>query len=112
MQIDSTICIVGLGYVGLPLVIAFADKGFLAVGLDVDPDKVESLNAWTVCCGNHDANPPVFAICNDCGSVTEHFDEGLSQNLESMSKESGFTPDRSIIEIHGQCDDCFTYKTQ
>ena len=74
--------------------------------------KVESLNAWTVCCGNHDANPPVFAICNDCGSVTEHFDEGLSQNLETMSKESGFTPDRSIIEIHGQCDDCFTYKTQ
>ena len=74
--------------------------------------KVESLNAWTVCCGNHVANPPVFAICNDCGSVTEHFDEGLSQNLETMSKESGFTPDRSIIEIHGQCDDCFTYKTQ
>ena len=74
--------------------------------------KVESLNAWTVCCGNHHANPPVFAICNDCGSVTEHFDEGLSQNLETMSKESGFTPNRSIIEIHGQCDDCFTYKTQ
>ena len=41
----AVIGVIGMGYVGLPLVIAFADKGFLVVGLDVDPDKVESLNA-------------------------------------------------------------------
>ncbi|MEC8642861.1 MAG: Fur family transcriptional regulator [Pseudomonadota bacterium] len=68
--------------------------------------KLESLNAWTVCCGKHRANPPVFAICNDCGNVTEHFDEELVKNLNTMSARSGFMPDRSVIEIHGQCDDC------
>ncbi|MGC6453638.1 MAG: Fur family transcriptional regulator [Candidatus Puniceispirillaceae bacterium] len=68
--------------------------------------RLESLNAWTVCCDDHHASSPVFAICDDCGSVTEHFDEQLVQNLEMMSKRNGFMPDRSIIEIHGQCDDC------
>jgi len=36
--------IIGLGYVGLPLAVAFAEAGHEVVGLDVDPRKVESLN--------------------------------------------------------------------
>ena len=70
--------------------------------------KIESLNSWTTCCGEHQANPPVFEICNDCGNVTEQFDRELIKNLNSMSERSGFIPDRSIIEIHGRCDDCGT----
>ena len=70
--------------------------------------KIESLNSWTTCCGEHQANPPVFEICNDCGNVTEHFDRELVKSLNSMSERSGFIPDRSIIEIHGRCDDCGT----
>ena len=68
--------------------------------------KIESLNSWTTCCGEHQANPPVFEICNDCGNVTEQFDGELVKSLNSMSERSGFIPDRSIIEIHGRCDDC------
>ena len=37
--------IVGLGYVGLPLAVAFAEAGHEVVGLDADAAKVESLNA-------------------------------------------------------------------
>ena len=70
--------------------------------------KLESLDSWTTCCGEHQANPPVFEICNDCGNVTEQFDRELVKNLSSMSERSGFIPDRSIIEIHGRCDDCGT----
>jgi UDP-N-acetyl-D-glucosamine dehydrogenase len=36
--------IVGLGYVGLPLAVAFAEAGHEVVGLDADPGKIESLN--------------------------------------------------------------------
>ena len=36
--------IVGLGYVGLPLAVAFAEAGDEVVGLDTDPRKVEGLN--------------------------------------------------------------------
>jgi UDP-N-acetyl-D-glucosamine dehydrogenase len=35
--------IVGLGYVGLPLAVAFAEAGSEVVGLDADPRKIESL---------------------------------------------------------------------
>ena len=37
--------IVGLGYVGLPLAVAFAQEGHDVIGLDTDPSKVEALNA-------------------------------------------------------------------
>ena len=41
---SAKIGIVGLGYVGLPLAVEFADKGFYALGIDVSREKVESLN--------------------------------------------------------------------
>ena len=88
-----------------PLTVYRALDQLAAMGL---VHKLESLNSWTSCCGDHHANPPVFEICNDCGNVTEHFDEELLKNLNSMSERSGFMPDRSIIEIHGRCDDCGT----
>jgi UDP-N-acetyl-D-glucosamine dehydrogenase len=37
--------IIGLGYVGLPLAVAFAEAGCAVIGLDVDRAKVEALNA-------------------------------------------------------------------
>jgi UDP-N-acetyl-D-glucosamine dehydrogenase len=36
--------VIGLGYVGLPLGMAFADQGFPTVGLDVDPKKVDAIS--------------------------------------------------------------------
>lgn len=36
--------ILGLGYVGLPLAVQFAEAGFSVLALDVDPDKVDQIN--------------------------------------------------------------------
>ena len=41
---NSTIGVIGLGYVGLPLAIRFVQEGFGVIGFDIDKDKVESLN--------------------------------------------------------------------
>lgn len=41
----ARIGVVGLGYVGLPLAVEFASKGFQTVGIDVDPSKVEAINS-------------------------------------------------------------------
>lgn len=38
------ICVVGLGYVGLPLSLQFARSGATVLGLDIDQAKVDSLN--------------------------------------------------------------------
>src|SRR5512132_1476529 len=39
--------VVGLGYVGLPLAVAFAEEGYDVIGLDADPRKVDALAAGT-----------------------------------------------------------------
>ena len=39
------VCILGLGYVGLPLAVEFARSGFEVTGIDPDPAKVEKLRA-------------------------------------------------------------------
>ena len=41
----ARIAVIGLGYVGLPLLKAVAEAGFGALGLDIDPAKVDALNA-------------------------------------------------------------------
>ncbi len=40
---EACIGVAGLGYVGLPLVLTFAKKGFRLVGFDIDPEKIEKL---------------------------------------------------------------------
>ncbi len=40
-----TIAIVGLGYVGLPLLLAYARKGYPSIGFDIDPAKPAALLA-------------------------------------------------------------------
>jgi UDP-N-acetyl-D-glucosamine dehydrogenase len=39
----GAVSIVGLGYVGLPLALAFAEKGIRVIGIDKNPDKVKML---------------------------------------------------------------------
>jgi UDP-N-acetyl-D-glucosamine dehydrogenase len=42
---EARIGIIGLGYVGLPLVLRFGEERFNVIGFDVDPGKVSQLNA-------------------------------------------------------------------
>jgi UDP-N-acetyl-D-glucosamine dehydrogenase len=42
---EAKVGIVGLGYVGLPLAVEFAEAGFTVIGIDVTAEKVEMLNA-------------------------------------------------------------------
>ena len=42
---SATIGVIGLGYVGLPLVDAFTAAGFRCLGFDVDPKKIDALSA-------------------------------------------------------------------
>ena len=42
---SANIGVIGLGYAGLPMALEFVDAGFTVRGFDVDPVKVEALNA-------------------------------------------------------------------
>jgi UDP-N-acetyl-D-glucosamine dehydrogenase len=41
---EATICIIGLGYVGLPHAVAFATSGFRVIGLDLSQRRVAAVN--------------------------------------------------------------------
>ena len=38
---EIRICVVGMGYVGLPLAIAFSEKNFKVIGFDNNSEKIE-----------------------------------------------------------------------
>jgi UDP-N-acetyl-D-glucosamine dehydrogenase len=64
----AVIGVVGLGYVGLPLAVEFARKGFKTIGIDLDKRKVESINAGKNYI--HDIKP-------------QEFDEALKNGLKA-----------------------------
>jgi len=41
---ESVVGVVGLGYVGLPLLLEFVDSGFQCIGLDIDPSKIDHIH--------------------------------------------------------------------
>jgi UDP-N-acetyl-D-glucosamine dehydrogenase len=44
---QAHIGVIGLGYVGLPLLVEFASKGFQSTGFEVDDSKAKKINAGT-----------------------------------------------------------------
>jgi UDP-N-acetyl-D-glucosamine dehydrogenase len=51
----ATVGVIGLGYVGLPLVVEFARNGFAAVGFEVDQSKADRINAGESYIGDIDS---------------------------------------------------------
>jgi UDP-N-acetyl-D-galactosamine dehydrogenase len=69
------ICVVGLGYVGLPLAARFSIKGFNVIGFDINENRVNELK---------DHND-----CNDDISI---------ENLETLNRKSKITSDVDDIK--------------
>lgn len=44
MQMDQRVCVLGLGYIGLPTASLLATKGFTVLGVDINPDVVSKIN--------------------------------------------------------------------
>ena len=44
---SAKVAVIGLGYVGLPLAVEFAEEGLHVIGLDLNENKVNTLNAGT-----------------------------------------------------------------
>ena len=42
---EALIGVVGLGYVGLPLSLTYAENGYRVLGLDIDHSKIAVINA-------------------------------------------------------------------
>ncbi len=41
---EAKIGVIGLGYVGLPLALTFAEEDLVTIGFDIDPSKIKMIN--------------------------------------------------------------------
>jgi Fur family zinc uptake transcriptional regulator len=74
--------------------------------------RVESMNAFIACTHAHDdaPNPDTvgFAICDECGIVTEIDLSALESILYGLADKSGFRTEHSRLELRGKCRNCKT----
>jgi Fur family transcriptional regulator, zinc uptake regulator len=70
--------------------------------------RLESLNAFVACsdpaCETHATT--AFAICDNCGSVTEFADDRIARHLKSWAKAEDFGLRKTTIELRGICSSC------
>ena len=70
--------------------------------------RLESLNSFVACqhsdCDQH--KTIAFAICDSCEKVAELTDTKLSSLVRSISSNSHFKLENSVVELRGKCETC------
>jgi UDP-N-acetyl-D-glucosamine dehydrogenase len=80
---SAEIAILGLGYVGLPLAVVFAEAGFKVTGVDPDSRKVDSLNKGLSYIP--DVKTEIVAKLVKAGKLTTSTDFAILKNMDAVS---------------------------
>jgi UDP-N-acetyl-D-glucosamine dehydrogenase len=91
---QASIGIIGLGYVGLPLALAFAEKGFKVLGFDVDPKKIKALNDGECYISHLDKNKVAQAVRAQTLAATTDFKRLKEPNALIICVPTPLTPQR------------------
>lgn len=80
---EARVGIVGLGYVGLPLAVEFAEAGFTVIGVDVTEEKVTMLNNGESYVG--DISSERLAPLVRSGKFSASVDYGVLKDVDAVS---------------------------
>tara|TARA_B100000959_G_scaffold195283_1_gene204261 strand:- start:1711 stop:3027 length:1317 start_codon:yes stop_codon:yes gene_type:complete len=80
---EARVGIIGLGYVGLPLAVEFAQAGYHVVGIDTDSSKVDALNRGD--CYITDISTELFSDMVSTGRLMATQDYGAIGELDAIS---------------------------
>lgn len=90
-----------------PLQVYRALEKLLEMGL---VHRLESINSFVACAHREHAccqhGTVAFAICENCGQVSEFHDHTIDDRLDGWAKKSGFKPQKTTIEVRGLCVTC------
>jgi UDP-N-acetyl-D-glucosamine dehydrogenase len=75
--------VVGLGYVGLPLVVEFAEAGFTVTGIDLDQRKVDMINRGESYI--QDIPTPTLKHLFDAGRIKATTDFSVVKDLDTIN---------------------------
>ncbi len=99
---EVEVAVIGLGYVGLPLLVECAKSGYRSVGFDLSIYKTEVINAGQ--CYIEDINPDVFEKSFSSGllkashNIQDIKDAGIIFVCVPTPLDSFFQPDLSFVE--------------
>jgi UDP-N-acetyl-D-glucosamine dehydrogenase len=79
-QRSAKIGVIGMGYVGLPLALAFVKAGYAVMGFDTDPAKIEALNEGRSYIHHISSDRIVTAVKTGLLKATANFDLLKSQD--------------------------------
>ncbi len=80
---------------------------------DGQAHRLESLNAFVACRhASHEGETAVFAICNDCGTVSEFDEPAAVDRLAAWARKAKFAVDRMTLELRGRCRACIARTTR
>ena len=69
--------------------------------------RLESLNAFVACCQSTiHQGAAVFAICDDCGTVSEFSEPRAVEALAAWAKRSKYAVRAMTLELRGRCAAC------
>jgi UDP-N-acetyl-D-mannosaminuronic acid dehydrogenase len=69
------VCMVGLGYIGLPTAILAAQSGLSVVGIDIDPKRVKSINAMVSPIEEPEVEKRLgIVVANGCLKAQTHYE--------------------------------------
>jgi len=80
---EARVGVIGLGYVGLPLAVEFARAGFNVTGIELRPDKVQSVNAGTSYIS--DVSDDILAPLVATGHLSARQDFDVLSDLDAIS---------------------------
>ena len=90
-QRRAVVSVIGLGYVGLPLAIAFAEAGFRVLGLDVDGVRVADINAGSSYINDIPCERLARLISNDIEFAGNGSTVSFKNQIGRMSATSDFS---------------------
>ena len=90
---DYKICIVGLGYVGLPLAARFALKGFYVTGFDIKEDRINQL-VKKIDINNDISNSNLEALVKN-SKLTSNIDEIEESNIFIITVPTPINEDKT-----------------
>jgi Fur family zinc uptake transcriptional regulator len=68
--------------------------------------RLESLNAFVACCHTTHEGAAVFAICDECGAVSELESPKAIEVLSQWARKERFTVRTMTLELRGRCAAC------
>ena len=92
---EAVVCVIGLGYVGLPLAAEFARAGFHVCGLDVDSERVAAINRGESYIPDVDAETVASLVAKGYLEAVSDYDVLSRADVIFICVPTPFTPTRA-----------------